>query len=134
MIEDYDIRMRNFRMVPTGNFEITRNGKKVEIRKGRDIYATAKGEFLPKEWKDAALAEIERCGEMDILHAIEHHVRENCVWLHKESEIEEYAIECHCCRAYLHWPEWQENAGIAPAQKPEEPAPLYEDGGTIIWM
>lgn len=117
MIEDYAIRINNFRMVPTGNFEITNRGTKKDILEGASFYTTALGEFPQKQWKEAALAEIEKCGELGTLERVRSHVRENCAWLQKESEIEEYAIECHCNRAYLHWPEWREDTG-----------------NTIIWM
>lgn len=102
MIEDYRIRMRTGRAEGTGNYEITKRGTRREITKFVERYETPAGVFLPDEWMKKALANIEAEGEMSILESVKEHCR-GLEWLHKETEIEEYAIECHCSRAYRAW-------------------------------
>ena len=54
-------------------------------------------------------------GELDLLTRVKEHCREHCAWLRAEGELEEYAMECLCDRAYRHWKD-------------------FEDTETIIWM
>lgn len=115
MIEDYRIRMRTGRAEGTGNYEITKRGTRREITKFVERYETAAGIFLPDEWMKKALAAIEAEGEMNLLEQIKDYCRERYGWLRKETEIEEYAIECLCSRAYRCWDD-------------------FENTETIIWM
>ncbi|MGN0276470.1 MAG: hypothetical protein ACI4CZ_04675 [Hominisplanchenecus sp.] len=57
---------------------------------------------MPEIWKQRALEEIEAAGEGELLERIKEHCR-GLAWLHTETEIEEYAIECLCSRAYRAW-------------------------------
>lgn len=74
-------------------------------------YETPEGTFLPEEWKKRAKAAIEAEGELALLER----VKEHCAWLHTESDLEEYAIDCTCGRIYRHWKD-------------------FENTETIIWM
>lgn len=115
MVEDYRIFFREGRSEPTGEYEITKRG--TQRRKYRYVsrMKTPVGVLLPEVWKQRAMAEIEAAGEMDLLERIKEYCRERCGWLRKEAEVEEYAIECLCERAYRYWED-------------------FEDGETIIWM
>lgn len=115
MIEDYRIRMRTGRAEGTGSYEITKRGTRREITKFVERYETAAGIFLPDEWMKKALGAIEAEGEMSLLKSIKEYCRNHCAWLHKEKEVEEYAIDCLCSRAYRHWDD-------------------FESTETIIWM
>lgn len=103
MIEDYRIQIRTGRAEGTGHYENTRRGTRREITKFVERYQTPAGVFLPETWREKALETIEAEGEIELLESIKEHCRVNCAWLHKEKEIEEYAIECLCSRAYRCW-------------------------------
>lgn len=115
MVEDYQIQIRTGRAEGTGFYEITRRGTRREITKFVERYQTPAGTFLPEEWKKKALAAIEAEGEMELLERLKEYCGKHCAWLHKEKEIEEYAIGCLCSRAYEYWKD-------------------FESIETIIWM
>lgn len=112
MIEDFTVRIRSGRAEPTGYYEITRRGTRKPVLRYRETYQTKAGNFTPEEWKKRVRQEIEAAGEIEMLEKIKEHCRLVCVWLKKESEIEMYAMECLCSRAYLHWEDFaEENDG-----------------------
>lgn len=115
MIEDYWIKSRVGRSEGTGEYEITKRGTRREKTRHVERYVTPAGTFLPEEWKKRAMAAIEAEGELDLLTRVKEHCREHCAWLRTESDLEEYAMECLCDRAYRHWKD-------------------FEDIETIIWM
>ena len=115
MIEDYWIKSRVGRSEGTGEYEITKRGIRREKSRYVERYVTQVGTFLPEEWKKRARAAIEAEGELDLLERVNEHCREYCAWLHTESDLEEYAIDCTCGRIYRHWKD-------------------FEDTETIIWM
>lgn len=78
-------------------------------------YETPAGTFLPEEWKKRAKAAIEAEGKLTLLKKVKEHCRGHCAWIHTESDLEEYAIECICSRSYRYWKD-------------------FEDTETIIWM
>ena len=100
MIEDYQIRIRTGTVEKTGERERTRKGTWRDKTRHVERYVTPAGTFLPEEWRKRAMAAIEAEGELDLL---------------TEGELEEYAMECLCDRAYRHWKD-------------------FEDIETIIWM
>lgn len=115
MIEDYQIKSRVGRSEGTGEYEITRRGTRREKSRFVERYETLAGTFLPEEWRKRAEAAIEAEGELTLLERVKDHCREHCAWLHTESDLEEYAIDCTCSRSYRHWKD-------------------FEDTETIIWM
>lgn len=115
MIEDYGIKIRTCATEPTGEYEITRRGTRKAKTKLVERYVSPAGTFLPEEWKKRAMEEIEAAGEMELLKNIKEHCKTHCAWLHKEEEIEEYAISCLCHRSYRAWEK-------------------FESKETIIWM
>lgn len=115
MIEDYQINSRAGRAESTGEYEITRRGTRRKKTRFAERYVTPAGTFLPEEWKNRAKAAIEAEGELSLLERVKEHCRGHCAWLHTESELEEYAIDCTCSRAYRAWKD-------------------FEDTETIIWM
>ena len=115
MIEDYWIKSRVGRSEGTGTYEYTRLGTRREKSRYVERYVTQAGTFLPEEWKKRAKAAIEAEGELALLERVKDHCREHCAWLHTESDLEEYAIDCTCGRIYRHWKD-------------------FENTETIIWM
>lgn len=81
----------------------------------KETYRTKVGDFSPEDWRKTVLQAIEDAGEMDLLEDIKEHCRENCAWLHKEKDIEEYSMECLVGRAYLHWKDFK--GGIQMAEE-----------------
>lgn len=114
MIEDYAIKLRIGRVKGIGRYEITKNGKRREKTKFVSEFVTAAGTFEEETWAEKALQEIEKCHETELLEDIKEYCRLHCAWMNKEKEIEKYAMECICSRAYLHWEDF--------------------DSGEIIWM
>ncbi|MCD7866823.1 MAG: hypothetical protein LUG62_01180 [Clostridiales bacterium] len=107
MIEDYKIHHQMHTSVSTGRYEITRRGTRRPIMRLQTIYKTNAGDFEPDKWRAAALAEIEKCGETELLEKVKEYCRKNCAWLRKESGLEEYAIDSLCGRSYLHWEDFE---------------------------
>lgn len=112
MVEDYAIRIRNGRAVRVGKPFINNRGKLKWKTKYQEYFSTRMGEFTPEEWRARAMEEINAQGLEQLLEEIRQRCRKNCVWLHKETDIEEYAIECLCSRAYTHWPDFREEIMI----------------------
>lgn len=115
MVEDYRIEIRVGQAEGTGRYEITRRGTRREITRHAERFQTPAGTFQPDDWKKKALEAIEAEGEMELLESIKEHCRAHCAWLRGEKEVEEYAIDCLCSRAYRHWSD-------------------FESTETIIWM
>lgn len=115
MVEDYKIEQRWGCAEPTGRYVMYGKGKSRPEMKFVERYHTPAGIFFPEEWRVKALEAIQADGETELLEKIKEHCRENCAWLRKEKDLEEYAVDCLCSRAYRHWPEFE-----------------YDE--TIIWM
>ena len=94
---------------------VNRRGNTKAITKYVERYETPMGEFLPEIWREEAKEEIKAAGEMELLEQVKEHCRNHCAWLKKENELEDYAINCVCNRAYRAWKDFE-----------------YEE--TIIWM
>ena len=107
MIEDYQIRIRTGAVEKTGERERTRKGTWRDKTRFVERYVTPAGTFLPEEWKKRAKAAIEAEGELALLERVKDHCREHCAWLHTESDLEEYAIECTCSRSYRCWEDFK---------------------------
>lgn len=107
MVEDYRIKVRTGRAEGTGCCEITKKGTRRKTTKFTERYETPAGVFLPDEWKEKALEAIEAEGEAELLGDIKEHCRKNCAWLRREKELEEYAVNCLCSRAYRHWEDFK---------------------------
>lgn len=111
MAETYKIEDLSFvaygTWVKTGDFIKNRNGRWVAKTKYQEFYKTSVGTFPSQEWRDKAMEAVEAAGEITLLEAVKDHCRKYCAWLHKESDIEEYALECMTHRSYLHWDDFQ---------------------------
>lgn len=91
----------------------------------KETYRTKVGDFSPEDWRKTVLQAIEDAGEMDLLEDIKEHCRENCAWLHKEKDIEEYSMECLVGRSYLHWKDFK--GGTQMAEEKIEQAEVVEN-------
>lgn len=100
-VEDFSIKQKLGSSYQKG-IEIYR-GKPKKMYGYREVYKTNAGEFEVGEWRNAVREIIELSGESELLEQIKAHCREQCAWLHKESDIEEYAMECLASRAYRYW-------------------------------
>lgn len=101
-VEDYAITMRIGRSYQSGIAQ-GRGGIPKKVYGYEEIYRTNVGEFKREDWCVKAREIVEASGEVQLLEDIKKHCTKNCAWLHKESEIEEYALECLTHRAYKHW-------------------------------
>ncbi len=114
MVEDYAVRMRmgGSYLVKTEHY-----GKRIHKTYGyKEIYRTKAGDFTPEEWKEKLAREIRGERLENLLESIKLHCSEHCAWMKKESEIEEYAMDCLASGAYKHWEDFN-----APER-------------TVIWM
>lgn len=71
-------------------------------------YKTDNGTFTPEVWEEKVRKAIQEAGETELLENLKDHCRKHCAWLHKESEVHEYAMEVLVSRAYLHWEDFKE--------------------------
>lgn len=117
MTEDYAIQIRTGRAYQKG---FDNRGKKVWGYK--ETYKTNAGEFVPQEWREKIKEAIEQAGEMELLENLKNYCREHCAWLHKESEIEDYAMDVLASRAYLCW------EGFNPIDKKKYMVFIFKEG------
>lgn len=105
-VEDYAIQLRTGRSYLKGieNFR----GKKRKIWGYKEYCQTNVGEFERGEWIKITREIIEISGESELLERIKNRCRKCCAWPHKESDIDEYAMNCLTSRAYRHWDERKE--------------------------
>ena len=103
MVEDYRIILQCGRAEPTGKYEITRRGTRKAVLQYAVTYKTPIGDFKPEEWRKRALDAIAEAGEMNLLGKIKEYCRNRCAWLRKNTDLEEYAIDCLCGRIYTYW-------------------------------
>lgn len=107
MVEEYAILQRMGRAEPTGKYEYTRMHTRRAVTKFRLRYRTARGEFLPEDWRKVILNEVALDGKEHLLEQIKVHCRNNCAWLRTEDSIEEYALECMASHAYEYWKDFE---------------------------
>lgn len=81
------------------------NGRK--LYKGTNYKKTLFGEIEYSVWYEIAKRIIVLSGNEDLLERVKAHCREHCAWIHKEQEIEEYAIECVMDEAYMAWEDFE---------------------------
>ena len=101
MVELYAIRLSIGSAMPTGAYEITRRGNRRQVTKYSEVYKTDAGELSPEQWRMELSRAIEAGGESDVLEVIKEHCREHCAWLHKESDILDYAMDILASRVFL---------------------------------
>lgn len=102
-MEDYRIMYRVGRAENTGTYEITRIGTSRAVTRYIGEYKTQAGIFKPEKWKEICLKCVEESESQDLLQRIINHCRENCLWLKKDAEREEYALDILIGRVYRHW-------------------------------
>lgn len=107
-VEDYAPNMRTYRSYQKG-IEQGRGGRPKRVYGYEEVYKTNAGDLKKGDWISKTREIVEAVGETELLEDIKAHCRENCAWLHKESEIEEHALECLTYRVYRHWDDFQFN-------------------------
>lgn len=75
------------------------------ITKGFFYKATVSGEMEESEWVKQYRKAIETENLTLFFGIVKEHIRKHCAWLHKEDEIERYAMECFDSGAFASW--WQ---------------------------
>lgn len=75
-------------------------------------YETKKGRFSPEKWKEITMKAIVEADAVELLERIKAYCSKHCAWLRKRNEIEEYAIDCLCSRAYLYWEDFEQETII----------------------
>lgn len=102
-LEGYAIRLRISRCQSGGKGPDGR-----VIRYMIHEYKTDNGTFSPETWKEEVMAAITEAGETELFENLKNYCRKHCAWLHKESEVHEYAMEILVSRSYLHWEDFKE--------------------------
>lgn len=77
------------------------------IFKGISYKKTIFGEIENSVWYKLAKQIIIISGNEQFLERVKDYCREHCAWMHKEQEIEEYAIECVMNEAYMAWEDFE---------------------------
>lgn len=103
------IGAREFRTVPTGKWYTARNGRKKMETVGQEYILTRVGKIETSVWVQAMDEAVKKEGKTELLNRIEAHVRQHCAWLHKDSEIHDYSLECLSSEAYLFWADFEDN-------------------------
>lgn len=74
MVEDYKIKQNIFIVVETGEYIVSRNGRRVKNRIGVEYYDTYKfGRLTHDKWIQLVLIEVDRDGKRDLLEWIKNH-------------------------------------------------------------
>ena len=108
MVEDYKIKQNIFIVVETGEYIVSRNGRRVKNRIGVEYYDTYKfGRLTHDKWIQLVLIEVDRDGKRDLLEWIKNHCSKHCVWLKTEADIEHYALRCLVSHAYEAWSDYK---------------------------
>ena len=94
--------VREFRAVPTGDFKLSRNGKRVAVTKGVEFVRTKSGTMEIDEWMKQMLLAVGSEGQKDLLMKIIEHCS-SLPWLKTEDNITLFALECLSSEAYKHW-------------------------------
>lgn len=102
-ISECSIRCRQGRAEETGEIYQTRFGNTKRKCIFKELYETGIGKFYQSEWLEMALQVIECIHENDLLDEIKKHVKENCVWLKTDKDIQEYSADCLLSGAYMYW-------------------------------
>lgn len=102
-LKQYDIHHRLGRGAAIGMPYIDRKGRVKYRIEFKEYYETDAGTFEPDEWKSLVSQAVAEEGKTELLGQIMDHCRTHCAWLNKDSEIEEYAMECLCGEAYKYW-------------------------------
>ena len=108
MVEDYKIKQNIFIVKETGEYIVSRNGRRVKNRIGVEYYDTYKfGRLTHDKWIQLVLIEVDRDGKRDLLEWIKNHCSKHCVWLKTEADIEHYALRCLVSHAYEAWSDYK---------------------------
>lgn len=99
-LEDYRIRNRQGRSRGTGGYYVNRMGHKKETMVYSVYYETDAGEFSPEQWLEIMRECVAASGSEALLQRIIDHVKASCVWLKKDAEREEYALDILAGRIY----------------------------------
>ena len=102
-ISEYAIKCRIGRGEETGEIYQTRFGNTKRKCIFKELYETGIGEIEPTEWLYIALQIVKCIGEEKLLDEIEKYVKENCVWLKTDKDIQEYSADCLLSEAYMYW-------------------------------
>ena len=97
-----------FRAVPTGNWVISRNGKKKMETEGKEYIPTRCGKFERSIWCRLMEEAIRESDKNTLLFQIEAYCRLHCAWLHTDQAVHEYAMDCLSSGAYKHWKDFKE--------------------------
>lgn len=92
-----------FRVIATGNWHTSRNGKRVRETEGAVYIPTACGKFEETEWVRLAKAAIIREKGEALLQAVCDFCRQHCAWIRNEKDLERHAVHCISHGAYLVW-------------------------------
>jgi len=114
-MEDYRIRHRNCRARGTGNYIATRAGYRKEVTKYSEYYETDAGEFPPEQWLEIMRECVTASGSEQLFAKICEEVKQNCVWLKTDKDIEEYSLNILAGRIYNQGRAWSNfDTGGAP--------------------
>ena len=102
------IRIRMGRAYKTGFHPY--HGRQVPDYAYKELYHTDAGDFEAEDWMKLAREAVKREGKEELLKQLKSYCSRRCAWLHKEEEVEEYALDCLASEAYLHWKDFGEKA------------------------
>lgn len=119
-IQDYDIHINLYQ--PIVHVIQLPNGRKHRTTEPRTVFKTQMGEFEEEQWNNEFKEILLASGELGLLESIIEYCKTHCAWLHKEKEIEEYAMRCLASGAYTHW------EGLGIQRIPDQKVFVFERG------
>ena len=116
-LKQYAVHHRLGRGAPTGAPYTDRNGRLKYKTEFKEYYETDAGTFEPDEWKRLVSQAVAEEGKMELLGQIMEYCKKHLAWLHKETEVEDHALECLCSGAYMCWKNFGADSGDLEARK-----------------
>ena len=107
-MEDYRISHRVGRSNGTGQYFVNSRGNKKEVLAFAETYETHAGNFKPERWVEIMRDCVAASGSEALLQRIIDHVKASCVWLKKDAEREEYALDILAGRIYRQGHAWSD--------------------------
>ena len=107
-MEDYRISHRVGRSNGTGQYFVNSRGNKKEVLAFAETYETHAGNFKPERWVEIMRECVAASGSEALLQRIIDHVKASCVWLKKDAEREEYALDILAGRIYRQGHAWSD--------------------------
>lgn len=104
-IDLYSYRVKYFGLerIGTGMYEITRLGTRRETMISRPTVCTPSGWMPLETWRERVKQAIRENHKEELLERIREYCKGHYFWLHNETDLDDYAMQCLVLGAYSAW-------------------------------